>query len=259
MSGTAVADPVLREATEEEVTKAATEVKRIHTTFELKDVDDDSRTFKGISAIWEQDLGDDIIHRGAFKETLVDWRKSPNAMPLLNSHNHFDIFSGLGQMLDAKEAKAGLETEWEVIDGPDGDRVLTRIRPSKRTGRAVVGSMSIGYVPLKFDFEDSDTARFGVVRHLRKLMLKEVSLVLFPMAPGALIDMASVKSMISQKRVSAEDLAGLQRLHADLEEALKLATDPTPSEAAATIVDAPDIHQLDRLKIQRLRLLAQRS
>jgi HK97 family phage prohead protease len=258
MSGTAT-EPKLREATEDEIKEASLEVKRIYTTFELKEVDEDERTFNGLAAIWDLDLGDDIIHRGAFKDTLTDWRKSPTAMPLLNSHNHFDIFSGLGQMLDAKEAKTGLESKWEVIDGADGDRVLTRIRPSKRTGRAVVGSLSIGYVPLKFDFEDSDAARFGVVRHLRKLALKEVSLVLFPMAPGALIDMASVKSMISQKRVSAEDLAGLQRLHADLEEALKLATDPTPSEAAATIVDAPDIHQLDRLKIQRLRLLAQRS
>jgi len=227
---------------------------RLFAPFEVKAVQDDARTFEGLASVWDLDLGDDVVHRGAFADTLKDWRKGTTAMPLLNSHNHFDIFSGLGQMLDAEETKDGLLSQWEVIDGPDGDRTLERLRPSKRTGRAVVGSLSIGFNPVKMDFEDSDKARFGQIRHLRKVNLKEVSLVLFPMAPGALIDLASVKSALAQGRATPEELAQLAAYRDELDAALKGVT-PAPSGD----IEPPDVTQLDRLRVQRLRLLARRS
>jgi HK97 family phage prohead protease len=222
------------------------ELKHLYAPFEVKDISEDARTFEGLAAVWDLDLGDDVIHRSAFKDTLAAWRKSSTAMPLLNSHNHFDIMSGLGQMIDAKEMKDGLWSKWEVIDGPDGDRVLERVRPSKRTGRAVVGSMSIGFMPQKVDFEESDAARSGEIRNIRKIDLKEVSLVLFPMAPGALVDMASVKALFAGRTFAP-----------DLDAALKSATAPAPSEPS--IVDAPDPTPLDRLRVQRMRLRARRS
>lgn len=157
-------------------------------------IDEDSRTFEGLASVWGLDLGDDVMHRGAFKKTLGEWKKSPDAIPLLNSHNQWDVMSALGQMLEAEETKDGLWTKWEIIDGEDGDRVLARLRPSLRTGKSPVSKMSIGYVPKKFDFEESETARFGQLRNLREVELKETSLVLFAMAPGARIDVQSVKS-----------------------------------------------------------------
>jgi len=163
--------------------------------FKADKVDNKERTFEGLASVWGLDLGDDVMHKGAFKETIDEWRKSGDAMPLLNSHNHFDVTSAVGQMLDAKETKDGLWTKWEVIDGADGDAVLARLRPSARTGRAPVSKMSIGYEPAKFDMEENDQARFGMVRNLRKVNLKEVSLVIFPMAPGARIDTSTVKSI----------------------------------------------------------------
>lgn len=237
--------------------------RRLVVPFQVKQdtVDDDARTFSGLAAVFNDlDLGDDIVHPGAFTKTLREFKRSPTAMPLLNSHDHFNIFSALGQMLAGKEVKEGLDTDWEVIDGPDGDATLARLRPSKRTGKAIVGSMSIGYTPVKFDFEASDEARFGQVRHLREVKLHEVSLVLFPMAPAALVDLASVKTLLVKKAFDAPQLAALQQFSSDLDALLKTAaSEPIVSvlpDPAALTSEAPDVHLLDALQVRRLRLLA---
>lgn len=159
-------------------------------------IDDTARTFEGLLAVWDLDLGGDVIHKGAFKKTLKDWKGSGDALPLINSHGHYDIFDVVGQLLDAKETDDGLWTKWEVIDGPDGDRVLSRIRPSDRTGRPPIGKMSIGYSPTKFDFEQAKEGPFDRVRNLREVDLLEGSLVIFPMAPGARIDPSTVKQFM---------------------------------------------------------------
>lgn len=163
--------------------------------FKASIVDQGARTFEGLLSVWGPDLGGDVMHKGAFKKTIGEWKKSPDALPLLNSHNHFDILSAVGQLLEAKETDQGLWTKWEVIDGPDGDAVLQRLRPSARTQKAPVSKMSIGYEPAKFDFEENDASPFGVVRNLREVNLKEGSLVIFPMAPGARIDSGTVKAI----------------------------------------------------------------
>lgn len=197
-------------------------LNRLVVPFEVKAAatDDSARTFEGILAVWDKDLGDDIIHKGAFKKTIAAWKKSKDALPLVNSHDHFDIFAAIGQALELEETDDGLWSKWEVIEGEDGDRVLARLRPSARTKRAVIGKMSIGYEPVKFDYERSDEARFGQIRHLREVDLKEGSLVMFPMAPGAVIDARSVKSFLDlaartePSALSAETKTDLRKLAA---------------------------------------------
>jgi HK97 family phage prohead protease len=164
-------------------------------TVKADTIDTTARTFEGLAATWEEDLGQDVIHKGAFKESIAEWKTSDEAMPLLNSHDHFDIFSTLGQATALKETDEGLWSKWEVLDGPDGDKVLQRIRPSATTGRPLIGKMSIGFVPLKFDFEQPEGTEsfWDRIRHISKASLKEVSLVLFPMNPGAAIDASTVK------------------------------------------------------------------
>jgi HK97 family phage prohead protease len=156
------------------------------------------RTFEGLSATWDVDLGNDRIKRGAFKDSIAQWKKSSEAIPLLNSHDHWDIFSAIGQLVDAAETKDGLWSKWEVLDGPEGDSVLNRLRPSKATGRAAVGKMSIGYEPLEYNYEQPDgtTSPWDRIRVLTKINWKETSLVLFPMNPGASVDASSVKMFL---------------------------------------------------------------
>jgi HK97 family phage prohead protease len=173
-------------------------LRRMVVPFSIKAAADSaSHTFEGLAAvIGVKDLGNDIIEPGAFKNTLLKWKASGDALPLLNSHNQYDIMCALGQLISAKETPDGLQTKWEVIPGPEGDCVMTRLMPSEVTGRPIVGKMSIGYIPIKWDIEQPEgtTSYFDQIRHLTEVDLKECSLVLFPMAPGAAIDASSVKS-----------------------------------------------------------------
>ncbi len=201
------------------------------------DGDPASRTFEGLAATWDEDLGNDIIRRGAFKDSLKDWKASKDAIPLLNSHDHWNIFSSIGQLVDAKETAEGLWTKWEVLDGPEGDQVLARLRPSKTTGRPIVGKMSIGYEPQEFSFEQPPGTEsfWDRLRILTKVLLKEVSLVLFPMNPGASIDPSTVKAFIAATQetnpseLSVQTKVELRKLASRIGVLLK--KEPTPKPA----------------------------
>lgn len=219
---------------------------RIVVPFALKaDADSESRTFEGLAATWDQDLGNDVIHRGAFADTLKEWKKSGDSMPLLNSHNHYDIFSGIGQMIDAKETKEGLWTKWEVIDGEEGDRVLARLRPSKTTKKPIISKMSIGFMPTKFSFEQPDgtDSFWDRVRHIQGADLKEVSLVIFPMNPNAAIDAASVKMFMKDleltdpKVMTTLDRGQLRKLASKIGLLLKQQPAPTGRKQEETDED----------------------
>lgn len=220
-----------------------TEANRIVVGFAVKadSINPADRTFEGLASVWGKDLGDDNMVPGAFKKTIKEWKGGTDAIPLLNSHNHWDVLSAVGQLIDAKETTDGLWTKWEIIPGPDGDRILERIRPGSN-GRSPVGKMSIGFEPMKVDFEASDTARFGQVRNLNEVRLKEVSLVLFPMAPGASIDSESVKSFTDElsevkgDEVDDETKAALRKLASRIGivlSAQKKATTVEPAEPKA--------------------------
>jgi uncharacterized protein len=200
------------------------------------DADPASRTFEGLASTWDQDLGNDVIKRGAFKDTLAEWKGGSDAIPLLNSHDHWNIFSSIGQLVEAKETKDGLWTKWEVLDGPEGDQVLSRIRPSKTTGRPIVGKMSIGYEPQEFSFEQPPGTEsfWDRLRILTKVALKEVSLVLFPMNPGAAIDPTTVKTFMEAvqetdpTKMSAQTKAQFRKLASRIGILLKKDKTPTP-------------------------------
>jgi len=157
-----------------------------------------NHTFEGLAAVWNLDLGNDVIKKGAFKKSISDWRGGPDPIPLLNSHDHYDIFAALGQAIDLKETGDGLWSKWELLPTPESDAVLARLMPSKTTGKPTIGKMSIGFEPVKFSYEQPDGTNsfFDRIRHLEVVNLKEVSLVLFPMAPGASIDATTVKMFL---------------------------------------------------------------
>ncbi len=91
-----------------------------------------------------------------------------------------------------------------------------------------IDSMSIGYSPVKWEMESSDTARWGEIRHLKEVELREVSLVLWPMNPGARINLDSVKAALS----TIEDTKALRGLASHIGSLLRNAP---PEESA----DAP--------------------
>jgi hypothetical protein len=84
-------------------------------SFAIKSVDEKARRFTGLASTWQKDLGDDVIHKGAFKKTLADWRGSQTkTIPLLDSHDRWSVDSILGKMIDGAETSDGLETEFEM-------------------------------------------------------------------------------------------------------------------------------------------------
>jgi len=219
--------------------------------FEIKAVAEAAsgeRTFEGLAATWDKDLGGDIIHKGAFKEWLAGWKKSDEALPLLNSHDHWNILSALGQLTEAKETDQGLWTKWEVLDGPDGDGLLARLRPSKTTKRPIVGKMSIGFIPEEFNFEQpkGTTDFWDRIRHITKADLVEVSVVLFPMQPGASIDASTVKAMIvaakatDAKTLTVDTKVQLRALAQRIGLLLKTTKDATPPKDEASDDDLAD-------------------
>src|SRR5690554_4225298 len=137
---------------------------------EIKEVNVEERTFEGLAATWDLDLGGDIIKQGAFKKTIREWKRSKRVLPLLDSHNYFSVRDAVGKLVDAKETPDGLWTKWRIVPGPDGDEVLNRLRPDGEFG-SYIDSMSIGYRPLKWEYSDTVDEEMG---EERVRILKEI-------------------------------------------------------------------------------------
>lgn len=141
------------------------------------------RKFSGMASTDDLDLGGDIVVASAWNGTIADWKKRGHTIPLLDQHNaHGSINNVLGRMTDAEVRKNGLWSEWEVVDSPSGDEALARVKGGYVTG------LSIGYRPVKIEEPTPEEERAGLWRRITEIDLKEVSLVVFPMNPAAVID-----------------------------------------------------------------------
>lgn len=175
--------------------------------FQVKALDEEKRTFRGLASTWEEDLGGDVIERGAFKRTINAWKSSGKVMPLIDQHNYGSVRSVIGKMIDAKETDAGLEAEFEIIEGPDGDEIMRRVKGG------YIDSLSIGYEAVRWEIEQPEDAEsWERIRHLKELKLYEVSVVIWPMNPGAVIDADSMKGLtaaLKAGRITKEQLRAL--------------------------------------------------
>ncbi|MFA5604180.1 MAG: HK97 family phage prohead protease [Bacilli bacterium] len=199
------------------------EVKLLTSPLEVKQVNMQERTFEGLASTWSLDLGLDVIKKGAFRQTLKEWRSSGKIIPLLDSHNWFSVRDAVGRLVDAKETEDGLWTLWKIVPGTDGDEILARLRPDE-DGVAFIDSMSIGYRTIKAEL-DEDSG----IRTIKELELHEVSLVLFPMNPEARIDNATVKEFAASVK------SFISRVPSDAQgqfrEAVRKVVQPRPEDA----------------------------
>ena len=158
----------------------------------VKSTDRENRRFKGLASTWELDQGNDIIHKGAFARTLDHWRSAKAKKPiyLLDQHGYDSTDRIRGVLDSAEETDEGLESEFVMARTTKGADSLALIEDGMVTG------LSIGYVPVKYDFEDREVnGTTQRIRHLTEVKLHEISLVAFPMADNARIDTMSVKSI----------------------------------------------------------------
>lgn len=134
---------------------------------------EDAFQFTGYAAVFgNKDLGDDIIERGAFAESL---KKHGNPLLLFN-HRMNDL--PVGVIDHAEEDRKGLLVAGELPkDDPVANRVGIMLKARKSGNRALKG-MSIGYKTEQSHKKDG-------ARILTKLRLYEASFVNMPMNPLA--------------------------------------------------------------------------
>jgi HK97 family phage prohead protease len=217
-------------------------------TFAVKSIDQKARRFAGLASTWELDLGNDVIHKGAFAKTLNDWRGAKKrTIHLLDSHKRESVDDVLGKMVSASETDAGLEAEFEMRDTKSAADALDAI-----VGGFIDG-LSIGYQPITFEHEKANTGK--TIRHLKEIKLHEISLVVSPMNEGARIDPSSVKSLIDAAKAGqltdeqkAELLALLQPAASTPEKAPDAPKGLAPDDPARIALSA----QWRALKLRRI-------
>lgn len=143
---------------------------------------DGEHTFSGVASPYGNvDLGGDIVVKGAFARTLD---LMGNERPILWQHNPRDPI-GLAEFKDTSDALLVQQGTLEMAL-PEAQKAHVAIK-----GRIVKG-LSIGYMPVKWEWQKSDEPDGWPIRLLKEVKLYEVSIVTFPMNESALI--TSVKS-----------------------------------------------------------------
>lgn len=149
------------------------------TQLEIKNIKD--REFEGHGSIFgNEDLGGDVVLKGAFERSLKQHRET-NSYPLMFWMH--DPSKVAGKWTEMYEDDAGLRVKGVLADTPLGNEIRTLL-----TMDAVKG-LSIGYRTLDQDY-DSDGRRL-----LKELELWEVSVVSLPMNP--LAQVVHAKSQLS--------------------------------------------------------------
>ena len=168
-------------------------------------VDAPAGTFEGYAAVFNvKDKGRDLIKPGAFKDTLREWRRKSRYPKMLSQHGGWFMsdMDGIpvGKWEEMREDDRGLWARGRLIN-LDTERGSTLYGAMKE---GVLEGMSIGYVAKEYEV---GTKPNEPRRTLKKIDLREVSLVTFPMNDMAQI--VDVKSMVAPEHI--RDFEGFLR------------------------------------------------
>ena len=126
------------------------------------------------STFGNTDHGGDIVEKGAFADSL----KSRPFRPLLWQHN---MSEPIGIEKSIKEDGKGLLGTWQLVDTMRGQEAYKLLKAG------AVRSMSIGYIPTKWEFEDTGDGPAEMTRRLKAVDLLENSVVSLPMNEEATV------------------------------------------------------------------------
>ncbi len=115
------------------------------------------------------DLGGEIIRRGAFLDSITDWKRRGLPMPMLLHHDETQL---IGAWHDVQETAQGLAVRGQLILDETGQRVLAQLE-----AKALAG-LSIGFTVERGDIEITRTGRV-----VKRASLHEISLVSVPASP----------------------------------------------------------------------------
>lgn len=158
---------------------------RIEVKFAVNEVDAQAGEFSGYGSIFgNEDLVGDVVVKGAFRQTLKDWKKAKKLPSMLFQHGSW----GMGM----ENLPIGVWTEMEEDD--KGLKVKGRlINLDTERGKSIYGAMkegvldglSIGYKAKEFSWGTKPGEPY---RTLKSVDLTEVSLVTIPANPAARVE-----------------------------------------------------------------------
>jgi HK97 family phage prohead protease len=136
---------------------------------------DTDGTVDGYLAAYTLDLGNDVIHPGAFTKTLREAKafaaahQTDSLFPLLWQHQKDEP---IGAVVQAREDARGL-------------LVTARLNRDCDRGRQAYDGLKNGYLSFSIGYRPVKSRYEGKVRHLTEIGLAEGSVVTFPMNPEA--------------------------------------------------------------------------
>lgn len=143
--------------------------------------------FSAYASTWTRtpDCYGDVVRKGAFADTLREWKASGDSIPILYGHNESDPDYNIGYVTDAVEDDHGLLVTGQL----DTDTNPKAMQVYKLLKGHRLNQMSFGYETLDQGPADSP---FGQCNELRAVKLFEVSIVPRGANPDTSIE--SVKS-----------------------------------------------------------------
>ena len=164
-----------------------------HFLMELKEIAE-TGIFRGIASVYgAEDLGGDVIDKGAFTKTL-----SENPMvPLLWQHRSSDVIGSIS--LKEWQGKIMGDGALDMEDPEVSGKIYGKMK------RRMVKGLSIGFQAIKTAWVEESGKQ---IRHIAELKLWEVSVVTFPMLPSA---------QITNVKEHDDTLARLMRAEAEIE------------------------------------------
>lgn len=197
--------------------------------------------FLAYASTWtkEPDSYGDIVAKGAFGETLGEWAKSGNTLPILYGHDMQDPFSNLGGAVELAEDDHGLLVKGQLdLENPKAMQVYRMLK-----GRRI-NQLSFAYDVLEsgdVEVPKADTGDKIVARELRKMKLYEISIV--PVGANQDTEVLAVKAnadaLKAGRSISTKNLEQLKAARSAIDSVI------TASEADVPNDDTPKASQLE--------------
>jgi phage prohead protease, HK97 family len=176
--------------------------------------------FLAYASTWTRtpDSYGDVVAKGAFKDTLAEWKASGDTLPILFGHRMDDPDYWLGGAVELTEDDHGLLVKGELdLDNPKAKQVYRMLK-----GRRI-SQMSFAFDTLEDGIVDLGEEK--TARELRKVKLYEISIV--PIGANQDTEVLAVKALAASMKagrvISTKNLESLKSARDTLDSVIKAA------------------------------------
>jgi len=165
---------------------------------------------EGYASTWDKDRGDDIILKGAFTDSIKEHKEKERPIRMLYQHSSMNLIGGF-PIDSLREDEKGLFVRGEInlTKGQQGEFAYSLAK------QGVLTDMSIGFSIMSREDVDFKDDGEDVIRVIKKLALREISLVGEPMN-----ERANITQVKNEQKVTAEQIDSCKSI-GDVEDLLK--------------------------------------